>query len=32
MCVLVCISIVVVEDVCAKDCRGLELCGVGMVG
>jgi hypothetical protein len=27
-----CISIVVVEDVCVRDCRGLGLCAIGTVG
>jgi hypothetical protein len=27
-----CISVVVVEGVCVKDCRGLVVCTVGTVG
>jgi hypothetical protein len=30
--VFVCISVVVVEGACVRDCRGLGLCIVGIVG
>jgi hypothetical protein len=32
LCVFRCISVVLVVGVCVKDCRGLKLCGVGVVG
>jgi hypothetical protein len=32
LCVLGCTSVVVVWDVCVRDCRGLGLCKVGTVG
>jgi hypothetical protein len=32
LCVFGCISIVVAEGICVKDCRGLGLCAVGTVG
>jgi hypothetical protein len=32
LCVFGCISVVVVEGVCVRDCRGLGLCAVGTVG
>jgi hypothetical protein len=32
LCVFGCISVVVVEGVCVKDCRGLELYTIGTVG
>jgi hypothetical protein len=31
-CVFGCISIVVTETACVRDCRGLGLCTVGTVG
>jgi hypothetical protein len=31
LCVLVCISVVVVEGACVRDCRVLGLCAVGTV-
>jgi hypothetical protein len=32
LCVLECISVTVVYGACVRDCRGLGLCKVGMVG
>jgi hypothetical protein len=32
LCVFGCISVVVVEGACVRDCRGLGLCEVGIVG
>jgi hypothetical protein len=32
LCVFGCISVVVVEDACVRDCRGLWLCTVGTIG
>jgi hypothetical protein len=32
LCVFGSISVVVVEDACVRDCRGLGLCKVGIVG
>jgi hypothetical protein len=32
LCVFECISVVVEEDFCGRDCRGLGLCKVGIVG
>jgi hypothetical protein len=31
-CVFGCISVVVVEGACARDCKGLGMCNVGIVG
>jgi hypothetical protein len=32
LCVFGCISVVAVEGVCVRDCRGLGLCTVDIVG
>jgi hypothetical protein len=32
LCVFDCISVVLVEGICVRDFRGLELCAVGTVG
>jgi hypothetical protein len=32
LCVFGCISVVVVEGACVRDCKGLELCTVDTVG
>jgi hypothetical protein len=32
LCLFGCISVVVVEGACVRDCRSLELCKVGIVG
>jgi hypothetical protein len=32
LCVFLCISVVLVEVACVRDCRGLGLCKVGIVG
>jgi hypothetical protein len=32
LCVFGCISVVVVQGACVRDCRGLGLCKVGIVG
>jgi hypothetical protein len=32
LCVFGCISVFVVEGACVRDCRGFELCNIGLVG